>query len=226
MITDENMTIARRIAEAIGERIISGALQSDTPLRQDHVAREFNSSHVPAREAFRQLEAQNLVVALPRRRVRVAPLDINSVKEIAEMRAALEVVALRNAAPKLTSAHLTQIELALIEGDNAHTIQEFELANRAFHHALVAPCAMPRLLANLDGLQLANSRLVFATARSSGSRPRSNQDHRLILQALRARNIDQACNLLARHIQTIERLALSAPTSGEFRCRGRRSQDL
>ncbi|MGL9623909.1 GntR family transcriptional regulator [Bradyrhizobium sp. U531] len=210
MMTDENTTIAVRIAESIGERIISGALQPDVPLRQDHVARDFNSSHVPVREAFRQLEARHLVVAVRRRGVRVAPLDTNSVKEIAEMRAALEVVALRNAAPILTSAHLARIELSLIEADNAQTIQEFETANRAFHHALVAPCAMPRLLASLDGLQLANSRLVFAMARNACWRPRSNQDHRLILQALRARNVDQACNLLARHIQTIERLALPA----------------
>ncbi|MCK1344823.1 GntR family transcriptional regulator [Bradyrhizobium sp. CW11] len=211
MMTDsESATVAWRIAESIGERIISGAIQPDAPLRQDHVAREFNSSHVPVREAFRQLEAQHLVVAVPRRGVRVAPLDTNSVKEIAEMRAALEVVALRNAAPKFTSTHLARIELALIEGDNAQTIQDFEMANRAFHQALVAPCAMPRLLASLDGLQLANSRLVFAMARNAGGRPRSNQDHRLILQALRARNVDQACNLLSRHIQTIERLALPA----------------
>lgn len=211
MMTDsESTTVAWRIAESIGERIISGAIQPDAPLRQDHVAREFNSSHVPVREAFRQLEAQHLVVAVPRRGVRVAPLDSNSVKEIAEMRAALEVVALRNAAPKFTSTHLARIELALIEGDNAQTIQDFEMANRAFHQALVAPCAMPRLLASLDGLQLANSRLVFAMARNAGGRPRSNQDHRLILQALRARNVDQACNLLSRHIQTIERLALPA----------------
>ncbi|MCP3392103.1 GntR family transcriptional regulator [Bradyrhizobium sp. CCGB12] len=215
MMTDgENLTTAGRIAESIGERIITGALQPDAPLRQDHVAREFHSSHVPVREAFRQLEARHLVVAAPRRGVRVAPLDINSVKEIAEMRAALEVVALRNAAPRLTSAHLARIELALIEGDNAETLQDFETANRAFHHALVAPCAMPRLLASLGGLQLANSRLVFAMARSAGWRPRPNQDHRLILQSLRARNVDQACNLLTRHIQTIERLACLRPDKG------------
>jgi DNA-binding GntR family transcriptional regulator len=207
---DENSTVAARIAETIAERIISGALQPDTPLRQDHVAREFNSSHVPVREAFRQLEAQHLVVCLPRRGVRVAPLDATSIREIAEMRAALEVVALRQAAPKLTSAHLAEIELALIEGDNAETLGDFEAANRAFHQALVAPCGMPRLLSSLDGLQRANSRLVFAMAHSSGWRPRSNQDHRLILGALRARNIEQACGLLARHIQTIERLTVPA----------------
>src|ERR1700677_3734534 len=102
IMLDDNTTMASRIAEDIAERIISGALQPDAPLRQDHVAREFNSSHVPVREAFRQLEAQYLVVSVPRRGVRVAPLDANSVKEIAEMRAAMEVVALRHAVPRLT----------------------------------------------------------------------------------------------------------------------------
>jgi DNA-binding GntR family transcriptional regulator len=47
-------------------------------------------------------------------------------------------------------------------------------------------------------------------ARSAGWRPRSNQDHRLILGALRARDIEQASGLLARHIQTIERLSVPA----------------
>lgn len=208
--TDENSTVATRIAETIAERIIAGTLKPDVPLRQDHVAREFRSSHVPVREAFRQLEAQHLVIGLPRRGVRVAPLDAASIREISEMRAALEVVALRHAASKLTPTHLAGIELALIEGDNAETLQEFEAANRAFHQALVTPCAMPRLLASLDGLQRANSRMVFAMARSSGWRPRSNGDHRQILQALRARNVEQACSLLARHIQTIERLSVPA----------------
>jgi DNA-binding GntR family transcriptional regulator len=207
---DKSTTIAVRIAETIAERIIAGALKPDMPLRQDHVAREFNSSHVPVREAFRQLEAQHLVVALPRRGVRVAPLDATSVREISEMRAALEVVALRHAFLRLTPAHLAKIELALIEGESAATLLELEAANRTFHQALVTPCAMPRLLASLDGLQRANSRLVFTMARNLGWQPRSNQDHRLILGALRARNIEQACSLLARHIQTIERLTTPA----------------
>ena len=210
MTNNGNETTAERIAASIAARIVNGALPPDAPLRQDHIAREFGSSHVPVREAFRRLEAQHLVAAVPRRGVRVAPLDANAIKEIAEMRAALEVVALRNAAPKLTLAHFARIELAMIEADNAETIQDFEAANRAFHHALTAPCGMRRLLASLEGLQLANSRLVFAMARSAGWRPQLNQDHRLILQALRARHIDQACSLLAGHIKTIERLALPA----------------
>src|ERR1700744_3316061 len=110
---DENVTVATRITEAIAKQIIPGTLLPDAPLRQDHIAREFKSSHVPVREACRQLEAQHLVVALPRRGVRVAPLDAGSVREISEMRAAVEVVALRHAAPRLTPAPLPRSEHAL-----------------------------------------------------------------------------------------------------------------
>ena len=42
---DENSTVAARITEAIAEQIIAGTLKPDAPLRQDHVAREFNSTH-------------------------------------------------------------------------------------------------------------------------------------------------------------------------------------
>jgi len=52
---DHSITMATRIAAAIAEQIISGALPPNAPLRQDHVARQFKSSHVPVREAFRQL---------------------------------------------------------------------------------------------------------------------------------------------------------------------------
>lgn len=60
------------------------------------------------REAFRQVEAQHLVIALPPHSGRVAPFDTH--KEIAGMRDALELVA-------GVSHHLARIELALIEGD-------------------------------------------------------------------------------------------------------------
>jgi hypothetical protein len=43
---------------------------------------------------------------------------------------------------------------------------------------------------------------VFAAAHSPGWKPKS------ILQAPRARNVEKACNPLARHIQSIERLAI------------------
>ncbi|MDJ1156992.1 GntR family transcriptional regulator [Chelatococcus sp. SYSU_G07232] len=211
---DDNRTVAERIARALGERIVAGDLAPDTRLRQDRIASEFSASHVPVREAFRRLEAQGLVISEPRRGVRVAPLDMAAIKEIAEMRAALEVLALRHAAPRLGPADLARADAAIREGDAAQNILDWETANRAFHRALTAPCRMPRLLAAIDELQVASSRFLFVTMRPTGWRPRSNTDHRLILSALEERNVEKAASLLARHIQSMERLA-GLPAEGE-----------
>ena len=66
-----NETIAARISRVLADRIIEGEIEPGTKLRQDHIAEEFQTSHVPVREAFRRLEAQGLAVSEPRRGVRV-----------------------------------------------------------------------------------------------------------------------------------------------------------
>jgi DNA-binding GntR family transcriptional regulator len=195
-----------QIAATLREQIISGELAPGAALRQDRVAQQFGSSHVPVREAFQRLEGQGLVVTLPRRGVRVAALDMASIRENVAMRGALEALALRHAAPHLTDAHIEQLEAAQALCDAADSLAAWDAANRAFHGALVAPCGMPRLLAMIDTLQLANSRVVFAAGRTRGWQPRSNHDHRLIIDALRARDVERSLTLLGRHIGTMERV--------------------
>ena len=104
-MTDQTkLTIADTIAQNLTEQIIQGTLPPDAKLRQDHIAKSFDTSHVPVREALLQLEARGLVVSLPRRGVRVAPLAASDLREILEMRLALEPVALRHSIPNLTAA--------------------------------------------------------------------------------------------------------------------------
>ncbi|MEQ9638673.1 MAG: GntR family transcriptional regulator [Alphaproteobacteria bacterium] len=193
-------SLADRIAEAIAERIVRGDLDPDMPIRQDHVAAEFGASHVPVREAFRKLEAQGLVVAAPRRGVRVAPLDPASVIEVIEMRAALETLALRHAIPNLVDADLAAASRALVDGEVSDDIAVWEAANRRFHRALMAPCRMPRLLAAIDDFHRASARYLFATWQGLHWQPRSDAEHRAILDACRARNVEAATAATARHI--------------------------
>nr|WP_314073956.1 GntR family transcriptional regulator [uncultured Roseococcus sp.] len=205
-------TVAERIARVIGERIVAGELAPGAPLRQDRIAEEFEASHVPAREAFQLLRAQGLVVSEARRGMRVAPLDPGSIQEVIEIRASLETLALRLAAPRMNAAAFEKVEQALSAGDQARTMVAWEQANRAFHRALVAPCRMPRLLAMLDDLQLANSRIIFSATRSAGWQPGSGQAHRLIVSALRQRDTGRAVALLDAHIRGLERPAGEGPS--------------
>ena len=87
-------TRSRTIARILADRIISGEIPPGARLRQDHIASEFGASHVPVREAFRELQAQGLAENEPRRGFRVTEFDVAELREVAEMRASLEALAL------------------------------------------------------------------------------------------------------------------------------------
>lgn len=195
-------TRAIQIAQTLAERIVSGRLEPGTRLRQDRIAEEFGASHVPVREAFRRLEAQGLAVSEPRRGVRVASFDLSEVREVAEMRAALEVLALRHAMPHLTQAILDAAEEANQLGEKASDINAWEDANRTFHRLILEPCGMPRLLAAIDDLHMASARFLFTAWRSDWEIG-TDHDHRAILSALRQGQADHAASVLSRHVQRI-----------------------
>ncbi|NIJ58670.1 DNA-binding GntR family transcriptional regulator [Pseudochelatococcus lubricantis] len=201
--------MAVRISRTLAERIIAGEIEPGTRLRQDHIAGEFGASHVPVREAFRRLEAQGLAVSEPRKGVRVASFELSEVREVAEMRAALEVLALRHAAPHLTHAVLDEAEEATKAGDASRDVRSWEAANRRFHRLILEPCGMPRLLASIDDLHAASARFLFAAWRSDWE-ARTDHDHRAILAALRKGDTEAACATLARHVQWIGHRPVSA----------------
>jgi len=202
MNTDRDDTVAGRITRALADRIVAGAIEPGARLRQDHIAHEFGASHVPVREAFRRLEAQGLAISEPRLGVRVASFDLSTVREVAEMRAALEGLALRHAAPRLTPAILDRAEQATLAGDRSRDVRSWEEANRTFHRTIVTPCNMPRLLAAIDDLHAMSARFLFATWRSDWE-TRTDHDHRAILAALRSNQVDNAVAILSRHVQWI-----------------------
>jgi len=195
-----DMSVADRIALELRQRIVTGVLAPGLPVRQDHVATEFGASHVPVREAFRVLEAQGLLVSLPRRGVRVAPIDPAAIMETAVIRAGLETLALRHAAPQLTPVALDAAAAILEKAQLGLSLLELEVINRRFHMAITAPCGLPRLVALIDDMHQASARYLFAVWKTLAWQDRSDSEHAAILDALRAGDISHAAALLEAHI--------------------------
>jgi DNA-binding GntR family transcriptional regulator len=196
----DDRSIAAQVAAALAARIVSGAIAPGERLRQDQFAAEFGASHVPVREAFKRLEAQGLVVQEPRRGVRVAPLDADAVIEVAHMRAALESLALRAAMPRLTEAHLS-LAAKLLDGEGTtDDIVVLEDLNQRFHRTITEPCGMPRLNAAIADLHRTSARHLFATWKFLDWRAKSGDEHRGIMAAIRANDVDASTELLSAHI--------------------------
>lgn len=99
------------IRNAIVSRILDGSAPPGTRLKEMTLAREFNVSQAPVREALRELEAIGLLESERYRGTRVRSIDMDELREAYELRAAIEESAARLAVP------CDEADLDKLEGD-------------------------------------------------------------------------------------------------------------
>ena len=88
-----------RIRDVLVTRILDGHYPAGTQLKELTLAREFNVSQAPIREALRELEGSGLVTSERYRGTRVRGTDLKEMRESYELRATLEIRALELAIP-------------------------------------------------------------------------------------------------------------------------------
>lgn len=189
-----------RIAAALRADIVAGRLKPDTALRQEHLAERFETSRMPVRDALRMLEAEGLIDMPANRGARVASLDPEGFREVFEMRAAAETLALRHAIPNITNRQLDRAAALQSKGEAA-SIGSFGSLNKAFHETLYAPCGWARLLAHIDALADLSDRYLRIAAIELAYVERSHTEHHALLDACYARDTEKACALLDAHIK-------------------------
>ena len=96
------------IFEALREAITEGQLAEGEVLRQDRIAKMFNVSRIPVREALARLEEQGLVTTQRYRGAVVSALSIDEIQEIFEFRGAAEPEVLRLSIDRLSPGRLEQ----------------------------------------------------------------------------------------------------------------------
>lgn len=196
-------TVAAEVAGRLRARILSGALADGAPLRQDALAAELGVSRIPVREALAQLEAEGLVRLEPHRGAFVAGLSAEDVTELFELRAAIEPLLLRRALPRLSAHDLAAADAALAAFDAALAAGDADRwgeLNWRFHATLYRPAGRPRMLRLAQELNNSAARCVRLHLGLAGALPRAHDDHRRLLELCRARAVDEAAALLARHI--------------------------
>ena len=90
-------TLADNVYAELRAAILNGAIEDGAELNQVWLARDFNVSRVPIREALRRLQAEGLVTATPYQHYIVRGIRPEALSEMIDIRAELEVFAIRQA---------------------------------------------------------------------------------------------------------------------------------
>ncbi|MFC7704208.1 GntR family transcriptional regulator [Plastorhodobacter daqingensis] len=192
------------------EEIRWGTLAPGTRLRETELAERFGMSRTPIREAIRQLEADGLVVHLPRQGATIRTLDYPEIMELYEMRVVLEGTAARMAAQAAS-----MIELAELRTLNEELAQTSEAArlyelNRQFHLTLFDAAKNRFLIRAISGLQKTMMILGPTTLIAPDRAAEAVKEHYVILDALEARDGDAAEALMRNHLAGAHRARIRA----------------
>lgn len=188
------------VADVLREAILRGILVAGQQLRQDEIARELGVSHIPVREALRQLEAEGLVRLRPYRGFEVSELSPEEVEELYEIRVPLECQALRLALPHLTGDDLRRAEEILDAIDAEDDPSAWSELNTEFHAVLYAPSRRQRLLNLIRTLRTNVDRYLRLYISVMHRKQFSQKEHRRILEAVRRRDEAEAVRALEEHL--------------------------
>ncbi|SCZ13906.1 MULTISPECIES: GntR family transcriptional regulator [unclassified Pseudomonas] len=189
------------IEESLREAILDGRLPCGTALRQQELADLFGVSRMPVREALRQLEAQSLLNVVQHKGAVVAPLITNNAVETYALRSVLESFALRLSIPLLDDSDLAMAAqyIEQLEMETEHA--EIGKLNRLFHMSLYHKAPNSKLLDLIERELNEEERFLRFHLSSMGLGKLSQDDHRALLEAARAKDIDKAIVLLELHLE-------------------------
>jgi DNA-binding GntR family transcriptional regulator len=194
-------TDASAVTETLRVAIVTGVLPPNAPLRQDMLASDLGVSRMPIREGIRRLEAEGLVDFEPHCGAVVSPVRPEDVREIAQMRAALECLALDRALAVPGGVRLEEAEHWLTQIDSAESLITRNMLNRRFHYALYGSEPTVRLHRHIDMLYDAYERYLLVEHSRLDRRKRSQAEHRAILSACLAVDRNRAREALRSHIE-------------------------
>lgn len=210
--TDDNMEQLSRgefVHARLRDAIRAGRYPPGTRIRETEVAAWLNVSRTPVREALRRLQADGLLVFEPWRGVVVAELDQQQIVEFYAMRRVLD-----GAAARLAAQHASEPELAYMEdclndaapgkGDAAQMAE----ANRKFHDALFQAAHNRYLLKSAAALSDALALLKGTTYSFPDRADTAHEEHRALMDAIRAREPEKAERLARKHIAKAEKARL------------------
>ncbi|MEL0437489.1 GntR family transcriptional regulator [Phycobacter sp. K97] len=189
------------IFEALRKAIIEGDLQDGEPLRQEDIAKSFNTSRFPVREALNRLEQQGLVRTQRYKGAVVATLSMQEAGEVFDLRSRLEADVIRAAVPNMSTEVLTKAQEYLDRFAATDDPMHWGGLNRKFHGILYSASDMPYHIQVIENAIDRIDRYIRAQLVMSGGVARSTDEHRAILAACASGDAEEAARLTYAHIQ-------------------------
>lgn len=204
---DDYLPLRDVVFNTLRQAILTGEMKPGERLMEIHLANKLGVSRTPIREAIRKLELEGLVIMIPRRGAEVAQITWKNLKDVLEVRRALDVLAIDLACERMTQEEKDSLgkacevfKEATLTGD----AREIAQADVKLHDIIVASTRNDRLVQLVNNLAEQMYRYRFEYIKDSTQHERLIEEHNDIYQSILNKDKERAALAVKRHIDNQE----------------------
>uniref|UniRef100_A0A9E7ZY09 GntR family transcriptional regulator n=1 Tax=Bosea sp. NBC_00436 TaxID=2969620 RepID=A0A9E7ZY09_9HYPH len=193
--------VSERIYAALRQEIMRCEIAPGTTLDAAAIARRYDVSKTPVRDAMQKLAADGLIAILPRSGYRVAPITFQAVHEILDLRAAIGPHAARQAGRYATPADIAELRAIVREYAAPLDVGAMQQVARRFHVAIARCSRNKRVIALSESLFDELERLLRFAIDFSVKAGEHSDEHTALVDAIEAGDGERAAAIETAHIR-------------------------
>lgn len=215
---DEYLPLRDVVFKTLRQAILKGELAPGERLMEVKLANTLGVSRTPIREAIRMLELEGLVVMVPRRGAEVAKISVKHLKDVLEVRGALEELSAVLACQRMDEKEAEDLKAAVedfktvVYGEDLMLIaQKDERIHDVIYHAT----KNEKLVQMINNLREHMYRFRLEYIKDKNKRSGLVEEHEEILQSILAKDVQRAKDAVKKHINNQELTVLQNLSQSE-----------
>ena len=200
---NEYLPLRDVVFNTLRQAILRGELKPGERLMEIQLANKLGVSRTPIREAIRKLELEGLVLMIPRKGAEVAEITEKSLRDVLEVRRALEELSVQLACEKITKEEIRELERVAKEFQQvvkSSDITEIAEVDVRFHDIIYTATDNQKLIQLLNNLREQMYRHRVEYLKRDGVFPQLIAEHEAIVRHIENNEKEKATEVMCRHI--------------------------
>ena len=190
---NEYLPLRDVVFNTLRQAILRGELKPGERLMEIQLANKLGVSRTPIREAIRKLELEGLVLMIPRKGAEVAEITEKNMRDVLEVRKALEELAVQLACDKITKEEIEEMKKAA---------EDFKIAEAdvRFHDIIYMATDNQKLIQLLNNLREQMYRYRVEYLKREEAHPQLIAEHAAIIEYISKGEKKAATDIMCKHI--------------------------